>query len=123
MLRVINITSTLHIICITIFILSSALFLFSLVKHIFSNFNKDTLYKINNIILLLAIVSLFTALIDPFILSFKAMDSIASSGTRDIIIISIGFLEFIASYLFYLLLTAVLLLEHVILKFSHMNKH
>ena len=123
MLHIINITSTLHIICITIFILSSVFFLISLVKHIFSNLNKDTLYKINNIILLLAIVSLFTALIDPFIGSFKAMDTISESGTRDPRVFAFGFLKFIASFLFYLLLTTVIFLEHVILKFVHMNKH
>ena len=73
--------------------------------------------------MLLAIVSLLTALIDPFILSFKAIDSLASSGTRDIQIISIGLIEFIASYLFYLILTAVILLEYVLLKLVLINKH
>lgn len=116
MLHVVNITSTLHLICVTIFLLSSVMFLFSLYRHIFSNINKDTLYKINNIILLLAIVSLFIALIDPFIATFKAIDSITSSGTGDIRVVSMGFLEFFATYLFYLLLTTVVLLEYVILK-------
>ena len=117
MLIILDVLTPLHLVCITFFILSSPLFLTVLLKSAFSTISYNSISIINNIILLFALVSLFVSLLEPFLRSFEAIDSIASSGTKDPRVISAGFLEFIASYLIYLLLTTVQLLEHVVIKF------
>jgi len=116
MLQVIHVTSAPHLLCVGLFLVSTGLFLFAVARRSFPNASGAVPAMTGNAILVLTAVSLLVALIDPFILSFRAMDAFASSGTRDVFIISIGFLEFIAETLFYLILTAAMVLEYAIVK-------
>jgi len=116
MLHGLNVTSAPHLLCSVLFLVSTGLFVFVVARRSFSNVSAAAHAKTGNAILVIAAVSLLAALIAPFIQSITAMDLIGSSGTGDPRVMASGFLQFIFETLFYLILTAAMLLEYAIVK-------